>query len=786
MSKLTRREFLEVAEAGAVAAVGLSAAACVPMADPTKLDKPKVPGLRGWHEHEERFVTSVCGQCAAGCGVRVRVVEGRAVKIEGSPDFPLNQGSVGPKGQAGLQVLYNPARVVGPMQRDGARGSGKWKPIAWKEAIALVAEHLGKLRQSGEARSLVVLDGEPRGRTRELWERFLSAYGSPNHVDHRAATDGGKLLAMTYMHGVPELPAYDWDSARYVLGFGSSLFESWCQTIHLTRAQSVLHRGLQGYRAKFVQISPRLSSTAAKADEWVAIEPATYGALALGLAHVLIRDRLYDEGFVQAHTFGFESWKDARGQMHQGFREHVLASYPPEKVAEITGVPVATIERLAQEAARFRPALAIADGSAAAATNGIGTAMAIHALNALLGNLERPGGMLVQRQVPLTPWPALALDATAKTGLGAPRLDGAGTADNPLGASSVQRLPAAILAGAPYQAGAVFLYYSNPVFSKPDGKRWQEALQKTPLVVSFSPLWDESTHGADLVLPDHTYLERWDLTEPVPAMGFPVIGLRQPAVVPQHDTRQTGDVVLQLAQALGGAVAQALPWESYKAAVSERLAGVGELSALEEKGGLWQTERRYEAFDAVFATPSRKFEFYAQAMQQKLAAVFGDGLEAALAARGVQTRGDALYMPHYEPARLEGDEADYPFVLVPYRTMSYAEGGVRHQPWLVELNRAVENPWREHVELHPDDARALGVRDNDEVWVESLAGKRRLRVLIHAGTRPRSVGLPLGRGTWPPRPGEETPGGYGLIANHSDPLAGILALQCTRVRVTRA
>jgi anaerobic selenocysteine-containing dehydrogenase len=309
------------------------------------------------------------------------VVEGRAVKIEGLADHPLNCGGLGPKGQSGLQLLYHPDRLRSPLRRDGPRGSGRWRPATWEEAFGGLSKTLGALRASGGPRALAVLDGDPRGPVRELWERFLEAYGSPNHVDHRPMSDGGKTLAMAYMHGVPELSAYDWERTQYVLGFGASLFESWCQTIHFTRASSALRRGTPGHRVKFVQVSPRFSVTAAKADEWVPIEPATYGALALALGHVLVRDKLCDSAFLQEHTFGFEDWTDAAGKPHRGFRDLLLKDYPPEKAAAVTGIPAATIVRLAHELAAHRPAIALADGAAAGATNGLGTAMAIHALN---------------------------------------------------------------------------------------------------------------------------------------------------------------------------------------------------------------------------------------------------------------------------------------------------------------------------------------------------------------------------------------------------------------------
>lgn len=787
MPDITRRQVLQAL--GAAGACALAGCGKYPGAAPVAT----VP--EGWMRGEERFVTSTCGQCQAGCGIRVRVYEGRAIRIDGNREHPVNRGGLGPKGQSGLQVLYHPDRIRGPLRREGERGSGKWRQIGWDEAIKDVAGRLADLRAHGTPEGLVVVDGEPRGMMRQLWERFLSAYGSPNHLDGPPIMEAGKVLAMNWMHGLPELPAYDWKGTQYVLGFGASLFESWCQTIHLMRASAYMRRGTSGHRVKFVQVSPRFAVTAAKADEWVPIDPATYGALALGIAHVLVKEKLHDEAFVHEHTFGFEDWKDEKGVAHRGFRDLLEKDYPPEKVTRLTGVPVETIERLAHEMAEHRPALAFADGGAAAATNGLGTAMSIHALNALLGNLQRPGGMLVQRQAPLAPWTPVAGDEAARKGLATPRVDGVGAAACPLGRGFVQHVPEAILRGGA-RVGAVVLYKANPVFSKPDGAAWIEALRRVPLVVSCSPLPDESTMWADYVLPDHTYLERWELVEPVPSIGVGLVGLRQPVVRPLHATLATGDVVIRLAKGIGGTVGAAFPWADYRASLEERLKGFatvadgGKSAATAmtefERDSVWAEEKYpFEKWEGTFPTPSGKFEFFSQGIAARLAGLFPDpaALERHLSASGVVTRGDDLCLPHWEPPRFAGDPKEFPFVLVAYRGTNYAEGGVRHLPGLRELPTAGRHAWKERLELHPSDAAALGVVEGDTVRVESPSGLRHLCAVLQPGIRPGTVGLPLGHGPWPAI--AEATGGYALLANLSDPLAGIFALQGTRVRVKK-
>lgn len=781
MREVSRRQWLRAVAASGAAA----AAACHRYAGPA----PVEPVPAGWQHGEERRIASTCGQCPAGCGISVRVYEGRAVKIEGTANHPINGGGLGPKGQAGLQLLYHPDRIRGPLRRNGPRGAGQWTEITWDDAIESLARALRALRASGEPQGLVVVDGEPRGPVPRLWARFLEAYGSPNHVTHEAAGDAAKVLPMQFMQGITDVPAYDWKNTEYVLSLGATMFESWCQTIHMTRATGAMRRGRPGTRVKFVHVSPRFCVTAAKADEWVPIEPGTYGALALGLAHVLVRDNLYDADFVRDRTFGFETWRDRGGQEHRGFRDLLSTDYAPAHVAAITGVPIETIERLAHELSSHRPAIVLTD-AAVAGTNSLGTGLAVHALNALLGSIDVRGGVLASEPV-LSSWTSVQPDAVARQGLTAERLDGAGTQACPLSNGSIQRLPEAILSEHPYPVRALILYRSNPVFSKPEGRRWVDALQQVPLVISCSPLPDESTLWADLVLPDHTYMERWEIVEPAPSSGHAVVGLRQPIVAPRHNTMATGDVVIRLARAMGSGVADAFPWPDYRLAITDQLraidANVPALLRRIQKNGVWHDDKPVHLDVHTFATPSGKFEFYSQTIAARLAALFGtpQELDRYLSSRGVVTRGDDVCLPHWEPARSAGDAREYPFVLAPYRPVSYAEGGSRHLPWLRELPAAGLLAWKEVIEVHPDDAAAIGVHQGDAVWLETPAGRRRFTVRLQDGVRRGTIGLPLGQGPWPASPDDAGTANYGLLVALSDPLAGIVAYSGTRARVQK-
>ena len=421
-----------------------------------------------------------------------------------------------------------------------------------------------------------------------------------------------------------------------------------------------------------VQVDTRFSITAAKADEWVPIRPGADGALTLGIAYVIINDELYDKDFVAQRTFGFEDWTDEEGVQHIGFKTLVLRDYVPSQVEAITGVPAETITRIAREFATTRPAVAIGDRGISMWSNGVFNQMAVHSLNALVGSIDTHGGVLAQREAPFLPWPELAPDPLAEEGRAQPRVDHAGTRRYPLAGDVYQQLPESIAEDATYPVNALFLYYTNPLFSSPQVGRFYEAFEKVPFVVSFSPFLDDSTAYADLILPDHTYLERLQDVALPSSLGYPVVGLGQPAVAPLFDTRHTGDVLLEIAHGLGEPVARSFPWRSFAEVVQYRIRGLwrseqGDITATEFDFFWEEFARRSVCSDPsynfgewgrVLATPSGRFEFYSQTLRDELAKVAGGDLEGLLEELGVRPRGDEVYLPHYEPPGAVGDPAD--------------------------------------------------------------------------------------------------------------------------------
>ncbi len=790
--KINRRELLK-----------LIGAAAFGMALPDEL-LHALPKEGEWIPYEEYWSTGICLQCPSGCGLRIRSVNQWPVKLEGIKDYPINRGRLCPKGQSGLQVLYDPDRIRHPLKRKGARGEGIWEKISWKEGIDIVIGRLKSLRQEGRPHHLAVLGGRYRGHMMYLMARFLEAYGSPNHLGNTGRGSEGILKGHLFTMGVEEHLAVHWEEVNYVLSFGSSLLEASRPSLRNLWGYGFLRRGRPGMRGKLVQIEPRFSVTASKADQWIPVQPGTDGALALGISHWMIKENKYDRQFINNHTFGFEDWKGTDGKSHMGFKTLVLNQYSPQIVSLLTGVPAETIVEIAREFSSHRPSIAISGRGVGMQTNGTYAQMAIDCLNALVGSIDSRGGLLLQRKPPFQKWPSVQKDGIAQKGLSRPRMDGAGIIPFPFAKEVPYILPEKIEKGEPYSIDTLFLYYTNPLFSIPEPERFRNALEKIPFIVSFSPFMDESTMHSDLVLPDGTYFERWQDDHVEPGLGFPMFGLRSPAIQPPlYDVRNTGDVLIDIAKALGGTVGKSFPWKDFQEALKEAIRGIfgtkrGSIKAenfdefwkaLIERGGWWDPPYLFGEWKKRFNTPSGKFEFYSLAIERGLkeaAKKSSKGLDQIVRELKIEAMGDEVFLPHFEKPRSVGDEGEYPFHLINYKLMTMAEGRGANQPYLQEIiGPHLYERWESWVEMNPETAQKMGIKDMDPVWVESKAGKVKTKARIFPGTHPKCIHIPYGQGhkaygRWAKGRGVNP---NDLLAREYDYLGGFASYYSTRVKV---
>ena len=776
--KLDRRTFIELAvgfSAGAGAGFMLTPVNWKLMDDMTIWSQELWPryqlgGLEGRlpQRGQVTHADSVCTLCPGGCGITVRKVKDRATKIEGREGYPINDGGICPLGAAGLQLLYGPWRAPSPLKRVGKRGSGKFERITWDEAIHEVVQKLGNLRKKGQSHTVACILGSDRGTVPQLFARFLAAYGSPNFMRTASAEDTYEL-ALGLMQGATASVGYDLERANFILSFGSGLIEGWGSPVRVIKAHSMWRSNNSNERATVVQIEPRLSNTAAKADKWYPIEPGTEAALALGLAHVIVKESRYDSTFTENHAFGFEDWSDRSGKTYTGFKRLVLTEYKPEAVSGITGLPAKKIVELARAFAKAKRPLAVWGRGKGTVSGSLYECMAVHALNALIGNINKPGGVSTRPQVATRAWPSISRDATAANGSRKPRIDGAGTSRYPLTRYLPDRWPQVMNGGRAGTIQALLVHEADPYFTTPDSAAVAKAFDGIPFVVSFSTYLDETAYHADLILPNHHYLERWeDLPTPV-GLQKPILGMLKPVVSPQFDTRHTGDVIMSIAKQLGGSVAKAFPWEDYEAVLQEAMGD--KWDTLEEKGYVQEANYKPPAWTKAFGTPSGKFEFYVTAFDQA----------------GIKMSKDLDYLPHYEPVQPEGDAATYPLILIPVELMRLADGAVGNPPFLTKTLEETELKRDDlFVEVNPKTAANHGLSEGRYATLQTPKGKAKVLVHLSEGIMPGVIAIPKGLGH---AAYDDYLAGKGVNTNSlmgvvEDPISGLSATWGIRAKLT--
>ena len=313
----------------------------------------------------------------------------------------MNHGGLCARGQAAIQVTYHPDRITQPLKRTGNRGEASTRPCPGTTPWPNWWAGWTCWRRAGSQRALSCL-GRARGGHRGLVvQQFLAKFGAAPPVRWELFDDDVLRRANALSFGRAQMPTFDLANARFVISFGADFLGTWNSPVSQSHAYGQMRQGRRGMRGAFVQVEARMSQTGANADQWVPVRPGTDAVLALGLAHALMAAKAAAR--VTRGAPARSSTAGARG----------LPDYTPEAVEKQTGVAAAKIERLAAEIAEMRPAVAMIGGPALAHTNGLFAALAVNALNALLGSVEQPGG------VSFTPQWNLAAAAKA-TGAGAP------------------------------------------------------------------------------------------------------------------------------------------------------------------------------------------------------------------------------------------------------------------------------------------------------------------------------------------------------------------------------
>ena len=502
-----RRTFLKVlGSAGPAAAL----TACSPV-PPEKIipfvipPEDVVPGVATWY-------ASVCGECPAGCGTLVRTREGRAVKVEGNPEHPINRGGLCIRGQSSLQGLYNPDRIQGPKRRrqtNGATGQSILESTTWEKAQPELIDRLQTLRETGDSNRIVLITPPHTGALANLISDWSSALGARwiryEPFAYEAIRQGHQRV-----FGRSELPHYKFAQAELVISFGADFLETFHSPVGFTRDHAGQRRVRDGKKARFIQIEPRLSLTGASADVWHAVTPETEGLIAAAMVHVIVTEQ---------RSQGVANLVEAQ-------IAELVADASPERISNAAGLSANRIRELAR--AFSDPTLgaghtlAVGGGIGVSGANATATQIAIALLNYVAGNI------------------GATVDFSA-----ASAVESATYAD-------MLELADTMRSG---EIDLAIVQDVNPTFNLPGAAEFGTALGQVPFVVSLSSHPDETTAQADLLLPTHTTLESWGDSHPMPG----IYGLQQPVMQPVFDTKPMGDLLIEVGQALGGTMASNLP-----------------------------------------------------------------------------------------------------------------------------------------------------------------------------------------------------------------------------------
>jgi anaerobic selenocysteine-containing dehydrogenase len=502
--QFSRRDFLKLAGVGAATTAILTG--CGPASRTVKRE-PYMQMPEYNYNGQSTYYATTCRECAAGCGLVVRTMQGRAIKTEGNANHPLNLGKTCARGQATLHGLYNPDRVTDPMRRN-ARGGESTENMDWDAAIQVVADALKNNRPEEIAFLMGMAPDHLFDLVSDLAkETGINApirYGALGMFESRATLS----KAAENLFGEASLPFFDVGGAQVVFSFGANFLETWLSPVSYTRGFTGLREGVTKQRGTLVQFEARMSATGGKADEWIPLRPGTESLVALAIGRLAAELK----GGPMPRAFSGVNPLDA---VHAGFE-------------------LETLQHLAEMFANSTGVLAIPGGAALGQSNGLEVAEAVLALNALADNFGKPGGVYLS---------ALAPNQTED--------------HRPASSKEMREFVQKMTDG---RIKALFVHGVNPLFELPKSIDFKGALSGVEQVISFATFPDESAREADYVFPDHHGLESWGYQRVATGTAQPVLSGAQPVVSPYYNTRATADVLIAAAQLAGGRFAQALPY----------------------------------------------------------------------------------------------------------------------------------------------------------------------------------------------------------------------------------
>ncbi len=674
------------------------------MKDVEKLSRGKIPGPETGIEVKK----SICTICdpTTQCGLDLYVKDGKIIKVEGSKEHPYSLGTLCSKGAANRQYIYSEDRLKTPLKRTGPRGSGKFEPISWDEALDTVAAKFNEIKEQNGPESAVFFSGYTKY-FRPYLKRLAHSFGSPNYLTESSTCHQATAMAQKLTFGLPGGP--DLKNTKCLLVWSANPFHT-----NPGNARAILKGKERGMM--LIVVDPRETPTTALADIHLQVRPGTDGALALAMANVIIHERLYDQDFVANYSYGFED-----------YREYVQ-QFTPERGEKLTGVPADKIAKAARMYASIKPAAIMPSASPVVHhTNGVQNYRAVFALAGLTGNYDIAGGNVVvppsfihipgliptreHEFIQCRPWSEMP------PRIGADRFPVWGDIIDEEG--QAMHLPSQIRSGEPYPLKALIGFGMNHRMW-PDSSGLLESVGKLDFFVNVDIFMTDTCKYADIVLPACTSVERSELR--CYPMGY--IIFTQPAIPPLYDSRSDVEIIYELAARLG--LDDPLFKAGYEASVDWILAPSG-ISVAELKnypGGMFVPnpmklpEKKY--LKQGFKTPSGKMEFKSKVLEKYEGR---PGFEA---------------IPVYRPPKYSRESApelaqEYPFILnTGSRLPMYVHTRTFRLTWTNSLR-----PNHPAADISPADAARLGIKQDDAIRIstpkDAIVVKANLTQMVQPG-----------------------------------------------------
>ena len=626
--------------------------------------------------------------CPDTCGLVTTVENGVATRVQGNPDHPHTDGVLCAKVSKYTERTYHPERILTPLKRSGAKGSGQFTPVTWDEALADIAQRLQAIAARAPeailpysyAGTMGLVQGESMDR------RFFHHLGASLLDRTICASAGGEALVQT-LGGKVGMKVEFFAESQLILIWGSNSIGS---NLHFWRyAQQAKRNG-----AKLVCIDPRKSETADKCHEHIALRPGTDAALALALMHELIAHDWLDHDYIAQHTLGWES-----------LRERAL-QWPPERAAEVCGIPVEQIRQLARDYGTTQPAAIRLNYGMQRVRGGGNAVRAVACLPALIGAWRHRAGGLLLSSSGQFPVDRAALQRPDLLAGRTPRTINMSTiGDDLLRESSPTFGP---------QVEAVVVYNSNPVAVAPDsGKVVQGFAREDLFTVVLEHFRTDTADYADYILPATTQLEHWDVHL---AYGHTDVMLNRPAIAPVGEARSNAQIFRDLAAGMG--FADPCFADSDETLCRQAFGNAVDYALLESQGFATLAGPDAPFAEGNFPTPSGRCEFFS----------------ARLAAQGMDGLPD--HVPNHE---LQGTDARYPLAMISPPARNFLNSTFVN----VKSLRTIEG--RPLLEMHPDDAAARGIADGSTVRVFNDRGSYECHAEVSTRARP---GVVNGLGIW--------------------------------------